>query len=251
MSRLFVNLLLILVVTMTGACGPIHTDELSGTSWYAVQIGDLTPAEDIRSTISFTDGKFTGKGACNTVDGSYITRDQGLLHLNVYITLVSCMEGREQEKAFTEALGLTTAYRVEGQLLYLLDAEGQIQVEMAPIQPAQISGPIWQLAQINNQGAISSLPAGVEISAQFVDQRIFGSAGCNQYFADYRLLGDRLSFSGIGSTKMFCGEPEGVMDQEALFFQALEKAARFEIREQSLTVFDAEGVTLLQFSSVR
>ncbi len=247
MSRLFV---LILVVTLTSACGPVYSDELSGTSWYAVQIGDLMPAEDIRSTISFTDGKFTGKGACNTIDGNYITGNQKL-HLNVFITLVNCIEGMEQEKAFTEALTLTTAYRVEGQQLYLLDAEGQTQVEMAPINPAQISGPTWQLAQINNQGAVSSLPAGVEISAQFVDNRVSGSAGCNQYFADYQLIGDRLSFNGIGSTKMFCGEPEGVMEQEALFLQALEKAARFEIREQSLKVFDAEGGELLQFSAVK
>ena len=134
--------------------------ELNGTSWYAVQIGDLTPAEDIRSTISFTDGKFTGKGACNTIDGSYITRDQGLLHLNVYITLVSCIQGREQEKAFTEALVLTTAYRVEGQRLYLLDAEGQIQVEMAPIQPAQISGSALAACPAQQQPAGSFQPAG-------------------------------------------------------------------------------------------
>ena len=39
------------------------------------------------------------------------------------------------------------------------------------------------------------------------------------------------------------------MDQEALFLQALSQAVRFDIREQSLTVFGANGETLLQFQA--
>lgn len=248
MSRFFISLLLVLVVSMLSACSPIHFDELNGTSWYALQIGDLIPPEDIRSTLSFTESQFTGKGSCNTISGRYFLKEQKLSFENIFITLVNCMYGREQEKAFLNALDFVATYRVEGEQLYLLGAEGQTLVVLAPIQSAQISGPLWNLDLLNNaQQVISSLPEGVEITAQFVDKRVFGSAGCNQYFADYKLVGDRLSFSGVASTRMFCGEPEGVMEQESLFLQALEKAARFEIREQFLTVFDAEGGVLLQF----
>lgn len=251
MPRFFVNLVLVLVVIMSSACSPTASStlpDLNGTSWVAVQIGDLTPPENIQSTLYFDQGKINGKAACNSFFGEYTIEDGTLAMSGIGSTMMFCAEGMEQETAFLVALEATAAYRLEGESLSLLDADGKTLAVLAKLQHATLEGPLWQLSTLNNgQQAVSSLPAGVEITAQFADGRVSGSAGCNKYFADYTVDGDKLTVSGVGSTKMFCGEPKGVMDQEALFLQAMEKAARFEIREQSLTVFDAEEGVLLQF----
>jgi len=255
MSRFFVNLALVLAVTMLSACSStssIDLPDLNGTSWVAVQIGDLTPPENIHSTLYFDQGKIAGKAACNSFFGVYEMKDQSLTMSGVGSTMMFCAEGMEQETAFLGALQVTTTYRMDGDQLRLLDADGNTLVTLARLQHAALEGPLWQLTMLNDgQDAVTSLPEGVVISAQFGDGRVSGSGGCNQYFGDYTVNGGELTVSGIGATKMFCGEPEGVMDQEALFLQALEKAARFEIREQSLTVFGAEGGVLLQFSAVK
>ena len=39
------------------------------------------------------------------------------------------------------------------------------------------------------------------------------------------------------------------MEQEALFLQALGNAVKYEIREQTLTVFGEDGEILLQFTT--
>lgn len=254
MSRFIVNLTLILGVVMCNACNSTAAagiPDLNGTSWVAVQIGDLTPSENIQSTLYFDQGKINGKAACNSYFGEYTIEDGNLAISGIGSTMMLCAEGMEQETAFLGALQATTAYRIEADRLILLSAGGDTLAVLAKLQHAQLEGPLWQLSTLNNgQLAVSSLPAGVEITAQLADGRVSGSAGCNKYFADYTVDGDQLTVSGVGSTKMFCGEPKGVMDQEALFLQALEKAARFEIREQSLTIFNAEGGVLLQFAAV-
>ena len=64
-----------------------------------------------------------------------------------------------------------------------------------------------------------------------------GSAGCNQYNAGYTLGPDAgaISISPAASTRMFCSEPAGVMEQEAEFLAALQSAARYRIEGAQLT----------------
>jgi len=71
----------------------------------------------------------------------------------------------------------------------------------------------WNLVSLNGH----SLVEGSTITASFDGSQITGSA-CNHYFGDYTIGVDALSFSGIGSTEMFC---EGTMEQEQEYFDAL------------------------------
>jgi heat shock protein HslJ len=71
----------------------------------------------------------------------------------------------------------------------------------------------WNLVSLNGH----SLVEGSAITASFDGTQISGSA-CNSYFGDYTIEVDNLSFSGIGSTEMFC---EGTMEQEQEYFEAL------------------------------
>lgn len=56
-----------------------------------------------------------------------------------------------------------------------------------------------------------------------------GRAGCNSYFASYRVNGSGISIGQPGATSRLCTEPAGVMEQEAQFPAALQSALNFRI----------------------
>ncbi|MDX1534642.1 MAG: META domain-containing protein, partial [Thermoplasmata archaeon] len=81
-----------------------------------------------------------------------------------------------------------------------------------------------------------------------IDGRLGGTAGCNRYTATYRAGDGSLTVDPqMASTRMWCGEPEGAMEQEVAFLRAWSRVARFDAREDRLVLSDAEGATLLEF----
>ena len=258
MNKPFSLFLTLLLALALGACGLLpqsggQSAALAGTSWQAISIGDLVLSPEIRSTIYFEKDEVNGNAGCNSYFGAYTQQGQKLTFSELGSTMMFCMEGMEQETAFHAALATVTQYRLENGLLTLLDDQGETLVVLSPIQHAILSGPVWQANVVNNgQQAVSSLPEGVQITAQFQDGKIQGSAGCNNYFGAYQLEEDgQLTIQDLGSTEMFCNEPAGVMDQESAFLQALSQAASYQIREQSLTILDANGAALVVFQTVK
>jgi heat shock protein HslJ len=71
----------------------------------------------------------------------------------------------------------------------------------------------WNIVSLNGH----SLVEGSTITASFDGGQITGSA-CNNYFGEYTIGVDDLSFSSIGSTEMFCDD---TMEQEQEYFEAL------------------------------
>ena len=75
------------------------------------------------------------------------------------------------------------------------------------------------------------------------DGRAHGHAGCNRWFASYQTLGNQLSFSQAGATRMMCAP--ALMEQEERFLQALGQVKRWEIGENGeLRLWYAEGQAL-------
>ncbi len=103
-------------------------------------------------------------------------------------------------------------------------------------------GKSWLLVSYGDAAAPETPPAGVEASAEFVDGQIVGSAGCNQYFGSYETDGSEMTTGPMGSTMMFCADPEGVMDLEQAFLAALGAAETFEVEDGELRIDYPGGV---------
>lgn len=58
------------------------------------------------------------------------------------------------------------------------------------------------------------------------DNRAYGNAGCNHWFAPYTLEGDRLVFGPPGSTRKLC--TPAIMEQEQRFLEALPTVQRWD-----------------------
>ncbi len=200
------------------------------------------------------DGNVTGNAGCNHYGGGYLLDGANLSVSSLFSTLMYCETTgvMEQEARYLGLLGNVSSYRVEGDRLVLTDAAGTdllffVQAEEVPAAP--LTGTLWTLESYSLEGdAVSSVIAGTTVTAEFApDGNVTGSAGCNRYFAAYEVSGKTMTIGPAGSTKMYCGEPEGIMEQEARYLSLLESAAGHRIDGDRLDLLDEAGTTLLSY----
>jgi hypothetical protein len=79
---------------------------------------------------------------------------------------------------------------------------------------------------------------GSEITAQFDNGQMTGSAGCNSYNGPYRTSRaagrNRIEIDSLATTMMVCDEP--LMDQEGLYLAALDSATEYTVEGFALTI---------------
>ena len=95
----------------------------------------------------------------------------------------------------------------------------------------------WVLESYGEPDSLKTVLEDTEINITFDSDegKVTGSAGCNGYFGEYEVSGNKLSFPGpIGSTLMSCGEE--IDEQEILYLSALEDTESFKIEGDKLTI---------------
>jgi len=167
---------------------------------------------------------------------------------------MSCPEPEgvmEQEAAYLQALASTATFELQGDRLTLRAANGETAVEYSLFESIGLLDTSWQLSLYYVGGdAVTSPLAGTEITANFMEGgKLSGSAGCNNYTAGYELDGNALTIGPAASTRMACSEPSGVMEQEAAFLALLEQTASYKINVDTLTLMDANGTPLAEFTA--
>ncbi len=89
--------------------------------------------------------------------------------------------------------------------------------------PTIDTGSSWRVTWIGEQ----PVREGSYLALTFdMDDRAFGTGGCNHWFAGYGIEGVIMRFSQIGSTRRLCA-PE-VMEQEQAFFTALRQVRHWD-----------------------
>lgn len=251
--------LLAAAAVLAGAMSACATDAVSksgssleGTEWvieaYRAE-GSMRPiANRANAVVRFDDGRFGGSAGCNRLLGGYRT-DGGSLTMSSQMasTMMACApELMEQERAVVDAISRASRYRIEGERLEILDADGSVLLALAAREQAQLTGTEWRLGSFNNgKQAIVSVLVGADVTLELDANGGFAGKACNRYRGRYTTEGDRLSISEpIATTRMLCAEPEGIMEQESAYLAALQRVARFEISGPRLTLFDEDGARL-------
>ncbi|MBN1642098.1 MAG: META domain-containing protein [Anaerolineae bacterium] len=112
--------------------------------------------------------------------------------------------------------------------------------------PYDLGGSEWVLVELDGQPVL----AGVEVTARFVNgNEIGGSAGCNSYGGAFRAdpAAGRFATDRLAQTEMACLSPDGVMEQERAYMDALQDAAAYRVVEGRLEIQDAKGDTRLVY----
>ena len=108
----------------------------------------------------------------------------------------------------------------------------------------------WALRSFGTKDSEDPLLPRTGISLEFAaDGKLYGSGGCNRYFAAYE-MGPRnsLKIKSIGSTRMAC--PQEFMDQEMRYFEALQSVSSFKVGNELLQLFYGTGPQVLNFIPV-
>lgn len=111
----------------------------------------------------------------------------------------------------------------------------------------RLEGTDWVLRSIQQDGALVVVPEDQYADAAFSGHRVSGFSGCNTYDALYRAGGRTLIVSTPAVTFMACSDESNAF--EAAYLTALEASRFYSERRGTLTVFDADGATILVFDA--
>jgi heat shock protein HslJ len=234
--------------TMTSAA---EAPSLDGTAWVLFDLPGhaLVPGSSV--TLQFADGHLSGSDGCNRYSGSYSVQGATLaVPANLASTQMACDPGlMDQARAYVSALRAAKSYRVSADRLELLSATGLTLATLAA-QSRSLAGTSWHATGINNgKQAVSSLVRDSTVTLNFgADGVATGSAGCNNFRAPYTADGAKVSFGPAVATRKMCAQPEGVMEQEQNFLNALGTVTTSRIEGDRLELRTATGALAMALS---
>jgi len=113
----------------------------------------------------------------------------------------------------------------------------------------QLEGTTWKLTSLATETGVDNTLPNTTITAIFDDGNATGSSGCNRYFGSYQLNKTEINFGQVGSTLMFCADPDGVMTQETTYLLLLKDVTSYAISNNELTLSDSLGNPQLVFEA--
>ena len=202
--------------------------DLEGTSWVlsslATESGVTSSEIDQEITAVFEDGQMSGSAGCNSYFAGYEIEDGSLTLSGMGNTAMSCDEARnEREGEFLAALQTVTGYRLDGDTLVLLDADGNTVIEMQVAEmmdetavPDQLLG-TWQWQSFEDSASSDeSNDITVDDPAKYTlelmaDGSYAIQADCNSGGGQYTIEDSSISLEPGPMTLAECG-PESFYD---------------------------------------
>ena len=117
---------------------------------------------------------------------------------------------------------------------------------VATVETGMLEDTKWILDSFGDESNLREVINGSQVTATFesAEGQVRGSAGCNTYFGDYELNGDKIYIGNVAHTEIGCMEPEGVMDQEQEYLAILQLAERYEMDRNELKIY-CDGQVLI------
>ena len=216
---------------------------LDGTAWVLTELAGRMPLGKSAATLQFAQGSVSGSDGCNRYAGGYTLRDSALEVSKLASTQMACPDDvMQRARAFIDALTGARSVKVDGPRLELLSADGRTLAILAA-QSLILEGTGWHAIGINNgKQAVVSVLRDSRVTLSFGPEgEASGSAGCNGYSVPYTSDGSRLTFGQAAVTRKMCPAPEGVMEQEQHFLEALSTVATVRLDGDRLELRTAEG----------
>lgn len=101
----------------------------------------------------------------------------------------------------------------------------------------------WQLKTIHSKDGVDYIYTNAFIRFDETKKRVIGNGSCNSFGGSVTINDNSLKIGNLFSTKMYC---EAVQTIETDFFAALAKVSRYEIKGNSLLMYQGD-MLLLEF----
>ncbi len=107
----------------------------------------------------------------------------------------------------------------------------------------------WTLESFGTIGDEQPVLQNTEILLEFDDTNKIQGIACNHYFGTYEADDDGTIFSKqIAMTEMTCTTPEGIMEQETNYIEALVGVSSYEVVQERLRLYYDDGQSVLNYS---
>jgi heat shock protein HslJ len=226
---------------------------LEGTEWVLVSLRGQDLVASPSLTLAFYEDEYMeGSASCNTFGVNYTTSDQEFHLAQIHRTDFECEDPpgiMPQDEAFFEALASIAAYQAAEDRLVFGDVSGETILVYVRKQPAAVDPALkdteWLLTSLHGE----SLLEGSRITLNLGQEGFDGLAGCNNYGGEYDDA-DRgaLKFGFFSFTAMACPSPEGIMEQEQTYIDALTEASGYRLDGNHLEIQDAAGRMILAYA---
>jgi heat shock protein HslJ len=231
---------------------PAANMSLDNTQWKLAALGNdpVAPAPSV--TLRFGPGGIvSGSDGCNNYRGTYTTTGDNISIKLGPSTLMACPDPvMKQAQAFSQALNNARKYSATKAELLLKDDKGATLAKFGPLLVASLQSTKWTAQGINNgRGGVETNANTPKVNAVFgADGRVSGETGCNNYTGAYTTDGSKIKISGLVVTSRECIEA-GVMDLQAQYLKALERATTYDLGENSLELRDDTGALQVRYTT--
>jgi len=233
---------------------------LENTEWSLIAMNGQSTPTDIPVTLFLkpeeTGGMGTvgGTAGCNQYNGQYTLEGENLTFSEFIVTLMACEEPVMQvESAFLAALQTSQSYQILGAKLVINTSDGTLTF-VANRTP--LTGALWELRALGDLENPSQPVPGSNFTAQFTrfpaapTGVMAGTSGCNEYAAAFAASLSEIKINMPDSTENTTCVP-GLLDQEQLYYLALNDASQYLILGNILTIYYDGGKQALVYEGTQ
>lgn len=148
-----------------------------------------------------------------------------------YITAPILGFDYEEGYTYTIKVKQTKAKNADSTQYELLDIISKKRVTALPSVASFLARFKWNLLQLNGKD-VSSSRASIGFDAK--NGTVAGSTGCNKFWGDFTIMGDRISFTHLASTMRACS---GASIENDFFAVVEQRQIQFDIAEQTLNLY--------------
>lgn len=231
---------------------------LEGTAWELSTLNNgqnamVSVLPDIYVSANFNGGEINGSAGCNNYFGSYEATKDTISIGPLASTMMLCPEPvNEQERLFMAALESAATYQIIANRLELINHDGALAAMFHAVEPVELPGSTWDVHSYNNgKGGVTTAINGTALNISFDAETAAGLAGCNNFTGSYEVDGENISFGPQATTRKFCPDPEGIMEQETEFLAALQGVVRFEVQGDQMDMYFEDGARAMVLNLVQ
>lgn len=212
--------------------------------------GTVHLSEPADATMIIEGSKIEGTAICNLYDGRVNIEGSSFRTRGFSVTEMACLPPRagESEHAFLSALVEVKEIIRRGDRLTLTGPRADLKFKLHhPPPPPALAGTKWKLNGLvegrGSYGTVSSVDPAVLILKE--SGALAGTTACRKFTAFWEAAGDRITVTSFKTS----GSCEGNADQDAHVIAVLSQGFTYEIREQSLDLYELEGDTGLTYTT--
>ena len=114
----------------TDGAAPRSTAQLLGTHWKLTRLGEevINTPQDAREmfiVLNADNPRVAGYSGCNQMMGGYVLDGASIKFDQIAGTLMACVSNMDVERKFLAMFGQVTRWKIDGETLTLLDADGR------------------------------------------------------------------------------------------------------------------------------